>query len=84
MTDYTLTDIQFAKLFNDLGNHYDKIDDRKKFVICENFEQAINEYVADCVIQLLPNPDDDKIDIHCLFTNEVYEKNFESYVNKVK
>ena len=76
MAVFVLSHTKYVALFNELHNHYDRIDDRTKVILCQNFEPAIDQYMTDCVIQVLESPNPDEQHIQVCFGDEYYRDEF--------
>ena len=76
MASFTISQANFVKLYNTLHSYYNRIDDRKNIIICENYEEAIQQYMADMMIQILNHPDENMVELNILFSDEWHEAEF--------
>ena len=73
-----LTSEEFDKYYNVLRNNFDKVDDKGNIIICYGYEPAIDQYIADVVLQLINVPnDDDKVEVSTLSRDGWYESKCE-------
>ena len=73
-----LTTEEFNKYLNTLRNNFERVDDRGNIIICYGYEPAIDQYVADVVLQLINIPNENgKVEVSTLSRDGWYESKCE-------
>ena len=73
-----LTTEEFNKYLNTLRNNFERVDDKGNIIICYGYEPAIDQYVADVVLQLINIPNENgKVEVSTLSRDGWYESKCE-------